>query len=83
MKINFNLKEYVVLQMLLPDMTKYGFLGDYDRLEEALQAADRSRGQLVVRIPQDARMPDGGLFEIDSDKLPKEPRIMPVQGGRN
>jgi hypothetical protein len=83
MKINFNLKEYVVLQMPLPDMSRYIFLGDYDRLEEAMQAAHRDRGQLVVRIPAEFRLPDGGLFEVDSDKMPKEPRIMPVQGGRN
>ena len=76
MNIRFDLKDYVVIQLLLPDLGKWGFVRDFDSLDEALRAADRSKGQLVVHVPKDARMQDGAMFVLDTETVLARSKIV-------
>lgn len=67
MKITFDLKDYVVAQILLPDLGKWQVAGSFDTFDEALQVANRDRGQIVVHIPEAWRLSDGSVFVFDMD----------------
>jgi hypothetical protein len=76
MNLRLEFKKYVVLGMKLPNVGEFYFVGDADKLEDALVMADRQKGILVFEVPADARLADGANFQLDTARVklitPKE-----------
>ena len=69
MEIRANYKKYLVVAVKMPSLTEFVLISDHGDKEEALRVMDRSRGMVVVEIPNEVRLPEGGVFHFDTDKM--------------
>ncbi len=68
MHLRMELKKYVVVQLQLPNVWMWAMVNDTDSLEEALLMANREQGQIVLEVPDGARMADGSNFVFNNQK---------------
>jgi hypothetical protein len=72
MKTTLKFKEFVVLQINMPQLTSYSMVQDYDTKEEALAMAEKVPNSLVCRF---YALEKGGMHHrFDSQKAEAEER---------